>query len=67
MDSVNDSLNRGVEIKILADIHGKTIRFFDQLDKRIEVRHQENMSQFEKSFLTLRKFFSYREKRILIR
>lgn len=45
MDSVNDSLNRGVEIKILADIHGKTIRFFDQLDKRIEVRHQENMSQ----------------------
>ena len=45
MDSVNDSLNRGVKIKILADIHGKTIRFFDQLDKRIEVRHQENMSQ----------------------
>ena len=45
MDSINDSLDRGVEFRILADVHAKTIRFFEQLDSRIEIRHQENQSQ----------------------
>ena len=45
MDSINDSLDRGVEFRILADVHAKTIRFFEQLDSRIEIRHLENQSQ----------------------
>jgi len=45
MDSITESLDRGVELRILADIDAKTIRFFDQLDKRIEIRHQENQAQ----------------------
>jgi len=45
VDSINDSLERGVRFKILADIGPKTIRFFEQLDSRIEIRHLENQSQ----------------------
>ena len=45
IDSINESINRGVEIRVLAHIDAKTIRFFDQLDNRIAIRHQENQSQ----------------------
>lgn len=45
IDSITDSLDRGVEFRILADIDSKTIRFFDRLDKRIEIRHLENQGQ----------------------
>ena len=45
IDSITESLNRGVEVRVLAQIDTKTIRFFEQLDKRIEIRHQENQSQ----------------------
>ena len=45
INSIIDALDRGIEIKILADIDSKTIRFYEQLDKRIEVRHHTNQSQ----------------------
>ena len=39
MDALTDSLNRGVEVKLVICVDEKTIRFYDQLDNRIEVRH----------------------------
>ncbi len=45
MSSIMDSLDRGVEFRILADVDSKTIRFFDKLDKRIEIRHLRNQAQ----------------------
>ena len=45
IDSIKESLDRGVELKILADIDPKTIRFYEELDSRIEIRHLENQSQ----------------------
>ena len=45
INSIIDALDRGIEIKILADIDSKTIRFYEQLDNRIEVRHHTNQSQ----------------------
>lgn len=45
IDSITESLNRGVEVRVLAQVDAKTIRFFEQLDKRIEIRHQDNQSQ----------------------
>ena len=44
-ESLTEALDRGIEIKIIADIESKTIRFYEQLDKRIEIRHHENQSQ----------------------
>ena len=38
MDALTDSLNRGVEVKLVICVDEKTIRFYDQLDKRIEIR-----------------------------
>ena len=45
IDSFNEALERGVNIRIVANIDAKTIRFFEQLDKRIEIRHQDNQTQ----------------------
>lgn len=45
IDTVNEALNRGIQIRILADIETRTIRFFDQLDDRIEIRHLDNQAQ----------------------
>ncbi len=45
IDSINESLNRGIQIRILANIDTKTINFFDKLDKRIQVRHLDNQAQ----------------------
>ena len=45
VDSLVESLDRGVELKIIADFDVKTLRFYEQLDRRIEIRHQENQSQ----------------------
>lgn len=45
LESLEDALDRGVEIRLMANFDTKTIRFFDQLDDRIEVRHQDNQCQ----------------------
>ena len=45
IDTINEALNRGIQIRVLADIESRTIRFFDQLDHRIEIRHLENQAQ----------------------
>jgi predicted hydrocarbon binding protein len=43
--SITEALDRGVEIKIVAEIESKTVRFYEKLDKRIEIRHHPNQSQ----------------------
>ena len=43
--SITEALDRGVEIKIVAEIESKTVRFYEELDKRIEIRHHQNQSQ----------------------
>ena len=45
IDTINESLNRGIQIRILANIDSKTIKFFDKLDKRIQIRHLDNQAQ----------------------
>ena len=45
IDTINEALNRGIQIRVLADIESRTIRFFDQLDDRIEIRHLDNQAQ----------------------
>lgn len=45
LESLEDALDRGVEIRVMANFDTKTIRFYDQLDDRIEVRHQDNQCQ----------------------
>ena len=42
--AIEDAINRGVEIKIVASIDKKTIRFFDSLDEKIEIRHHEDFN-----------------------
>jgi predicted hydrocarbon binding protein len=43
-DAIDDAISRGVEIKIVACIDKKTIRFFDSLDDKIEIRHHEDFN-----------------------
>jgi len=45
IDSFNEALDRGINIRILANIESRTIRFFDKLDNRIEIRHLDNQAQ----------------------
>ncbi|MGY8755206.1 MAG: V4R domain-containing protein [Candidatus Poseidoniales archaeon] len=42
-DALTEASERGVVIKIIANINAKTIKFFDRLDDRIEIRHLEQM------------------------
>ncbi|RPG77155.1 MAG: hypothetical protein CBE08_000785 [Euryarchaeota archaeon TMED248] len=42
--SVEDAISRGVDIKIVASVDKRTIRFFDGLDDKIEVRHHEDFN-----------------------
>ena len=44
MDALSDSLNRGVEVKLVICVDEKTIRFYDQLDDRIEIRHHPDFN-----------------------
>ena len=39
-----DAVNRGVQVRVSSSLNEKTIKFFDDLDDRIEVRHHENFS-----------------------
>ena len=45
VESINQSLDRGVDVRLVADIDSKTIKFYDGLDSRIEIRHREKMAQ----------------------
>ena len=44
MDSVNEALNRNVDVKLVVCIDEKTIRFYDQLDSRLEIRHHSDFN-----------------------
>ena len=43
-EAIDDAINRGVVINIVACIDKKTIRFFDSLDDKIEIRHHEDFN-----------------------
>lgn len=45
IESINEALDRGIRIRVLADVESRTIRFFDKLDSRIEIRHLDNQAQ----------------------
>tara|TARA_X000001036_G_scaffold279634_1_gene259745 strand:+ start:104 stop:1459 length:1356 start_codon:yes stop_codon:yes gene_type:complete len=45
MESITEALDRGINIKIVADIESKTIQFYEKMDKRIEIRHHIGQSQ----------------------
>ena len=42
--AIEDAISRGVDIKVVASIDKKTIRFFDSLDDQIEIRHHEDFN-----------------------
>ena len=44
IDSINDALSRGVDIKLVVCIDERTIRFYDQLDSRLEIRHHPDFN-----------------------
>lgn len=41
---LDDALDRGVEIKIVACVDKKTVRYFDELSPLIEIRHHQQFS-----------------------
>ena len=44
IDSINDALNRDIDIKLVVCIDERTIRFYDQLDPRLEIRHHPDFN-----------------------
>ena len=44
IDSINDALSRGVDINLVVCIDEITIRFYDQLDSRLEIRHHPDFN-----------------------
>ena len=43
LNSVNDASERGVRIRVLAQLDRRTIRFFSQLHQDVEVRHTKDL------------------------
>ncbi|MEC7664827.1 MAG: helix-turn-helix domain-containing protein, partial [Candidatus Thermoplasmatota archaeon] len=43
LNSVNDASERGVRIRVLAQLDRRTIRFFSQLHEDVEVRHTKDL------------------------
>lgn len=43
-DALLEAVNRGVCVRVSTSLNEKTIKFFDDLDERIEVRHHEHFS-----------------------
>ena len=41
---VNAAANRGVVVNVLAQLDRRTIRFFDDLDSSIRIRHSDDVS-----------------------
>ena len=44
MDAVKEALNRGIDVKLVVCIDEKTVRFYDKLDPRIEIRHHPDFN-----------------------
>jgi len=40
---VNNAAQRGVEVKVMAQLDRRTIRFFSELDSKVEVRHSDDL------------------------
>ena len=43
IDEVNSAAARGVIVKVLAQLDRRTLKFFDQLDESIEIRHSDEI------------------------
>lgn len=43
LSEVNKAADRGVEVRVIAQLDRRTIRFFSELDSRIEVRHSDDL------------------------
>ena len=43
LEAVNTAAVRGVVVQIITHLDGRTLRFFDQLDKSIDVRHSDEL------------------------
>ena len=44
IDSITEALNRDVDVKLVVCIDEKTIRFYDKLDPRMEIRHHADFN-----------------------
>ena len=44
IDSITEALNRDVDVKLVVCIDEKTIRFYDKLDSRMEIRHHADFN-----------------------
>jgi sugar-specific transcriptional regulator TrmB/predicted hydrocarbon binding protein len=44
LSAVNEAARRGVTVRVLATLDKKTVKFFEQLDDSIEVRHSDAVS-----------------------
>ncbi|DAC51705.1 MAG TPA: hypothetical protein HA340_01415 [Candidatus Thalassarchaeaceae archaeon] len=40
----NDAVDRGVSVRVLASLDKTTLKYFEQLDERIEIRHSDSIS-----------------------
>jgi len=43
LGSVNDAAERGIEVRVLAQLDRRTIRFFSQLHDAVEIRHTKDL------------------------
>ncbi|MAV07071.1 MAG: hypothetical protein CMA29_04185 [Euryarchaeota archaeon] len=43
VEAVNSAVKRGVRVQVLAKLHRRTVRFFEQLDDAVEVRHSDDV------------------------
>ena len=43
LSEVNKAAKRGVEVKVMAQLDRRTIRFFSELDSAVEVRHSDDL------------------------
>lgn len=44
LSEINSAAKRGVVVQVLAQLDRRTIRFFDELDNSIEIRHSDDLS-----------------------
>jgi len=45
LKEVNKAAQRGVEVRVIAQLDRRTIRFFSELDSSVEVRHSDDFDQ----------------------
>ncbi len=44
IDSITEAINRGVDVKLVVCIDEKTIKFYDNLDSKMEIRHHADFN-----------------------